>query len=350
MNQLQKKTNDIGPAITLMILAPLLTEVLPGATRLSSMFVFPIEICVWGGGALLIRYAVRRWQLGWLNMLFLAIALALAEECIIQQTSLAPLVIRLKGVTYARSMGVNYVYLLWALIYEAVFVVFLPISLVELIFPGRRERLWISKGGMFVVIPLFLLGSFLAWFTWTRIARPKVFHLPVYNPPPATFIIALAIICGLIVAALARFRNRQERPFARTDPPFTRPDRPFASSKPPAPWILIIAGVLWATLLYGLVLLGFGIAPYFPPSIAICSGILLLAVPLLLLPRWTADLRWQRNHLFALVFGVALGSMLIGFIGFIDSGGPDLYFKIIINIIAVAGLILLGARIKKETN
>ena len=82
-----------APGLSLMILAPLLAEILPGATRFSAIFVLPIEICVWGGGALFIRYAVRRWRLGWRNMLLLALALAVAEECIIQQTSLAPLVI-----------------------------------------------------------------------------------------------------------------------------------------------------------------------------------------------------------------------------------------------------------------
>lgn len=72
-----------------MILAPLLAEILPGATRLSAIFVLPIEIGVWGGGALLIRYAVRRWRLGWRNKMLLALALAATEEGIIQQTSLA---------------------------------------------------------------------------------------------------------------------------------------------------------------------------------------------------------------------------------------------------------------------
>src|SRR5215467_3119869 len=89
-----------APGLVLMVLAPLVAEVLPGATRFSSIFVFPIELCVWGVGALLIRYAVRLQQLGWLNMLFLAVALAIAEECLIQQTSLAPLVIKLKGEVY----------------------------------------------------------------------------------------------------------------------------------------------------------------------------------------------------------------------------------------------------------
>lgn len=115
-----------APAILLMVLAPLIAEILPGATRFSSIFVFPIEMFVWGGGALLIRYAVRKWNLGWLNMLLLALALSLAEEFLIQQTSIAPMVIKIQGVTYGRALGVNYVYLLWALIYESVFVVFLP--------------------------------------------------------------------------------------------------------------------------------------------------------------------------------------------------------------------------------
>src|SRR5215831_6184230 len=143
-------------------MAPLLAEVLPGATRFSALFVFPIEMCVWGGGALAIRYAVRRWRLGWLNMLCLALALAIAEECLIQQTSLAPMVLQLKGKVYARAYGVNYVYLLWALVYETVFVVFLSIYLVELIFPSRREGVWVNKAGLVAVFFFFLLGSYLA--------------------------------------------------------------------------------------------------------------------------------------------------------------------------------------------
>lgn len=72
-----------------MLLSPLPTEVLPGAKRLSSMFVFPVEVFVWGGGAVLIRYAVRKWNMGWLHLLFMALALSIAEEFLIQQTSFA---------------------------------------------------------------------------------------------------------------------------------------------------------------------------------------------------------------------------------------------------------------------
>lgn len=336
MNQPVKKTNDFAPAIILMIMAPLLTEVLPGATRFSSLFVLPIEICVWGGGSLMIRYAVRRWKLGWPGMLFLAIALAIAEEFIIQQTSVAPMVIRLKGVTYARAFSINYVYLLWALIYESVFVVFLPVYLVELMFPGRRERLWINKPGFFVVIPLFLIGSLLAWFSWTRIARPKVFKVPVFNPPLIISLLAMVVIAGLIYLSLRRVKNKSAVPIR------------IVKHWPAV--VMAVCGLVWSAILFGLVLLGFGIAPAFPPVASIGIGLILIWVPLYLVPGWTNDPRWQSKNDFALIFGVCLGSMLVSFIGFADTTGPDLYFKIITNAVAIILLIFLGRIVKKRNH
>src|SRR3954453_13755689 len=106
-HEAEPRFHRILPALSLMVLAPLVAEVLPGATRLSSIFVLPIEICIWGGGAVMIRFVVRRFRLGWLHMAFLGMALSVAEECLIQQTSLAPMVIKLKGEEYARAFGVN---------------------------------------------------------------------------------------------------------------------------------------------------------------------------------------------------------------------------------------------------
>lgn len=334
MNQLKEKTSGISPAIVLMIISPLIAEVLPGATRFSSMFVFPIEVCVWGGGALLIRYAVKRWQLEWINMLFLALALSVAEECLIQQTSLAPMVIQLKGVVYGRVLGVNYVYFMWALVYESVFVVFLPIFLAELIFPDSREDLWISKAGLVAVISFLLIGSGLAWFTWTQIARIKVFHLSSYDPPFLAILIALFVFGGLIFYALGPFKSRM----------ILKP----AALKPPAPFILIFSGLLWAVLWYGFVLLGFGIAPSFPPLIAVVLGLLIVAIILYFVPRWVIHEGWQSTHVFAIIYGALLGSMFIGFIGFIQTLNMDLYFKIFVNILAIIPLTILGFKIRRR--
>jgi hypothetical protein len=320
------------PGLSLMILAPLVAEILPGATRFSAIFVLPIEICVWGGGALFIRDAIRRWGLGWRNMLLLALALAVAEECLIQQTSLAPLIIQIRGQDYARAFGVNYVYLLWALVYESVFVVFAPIYLAELIFRRRRDGLWLGKTAMVVVAAFFALGIFLAWFSWTQIARPKVFHVPAYNPPLTSVAIATAVIAALIFCALGPFRRSLAQPAA--------------SLKPPAPWLIGAAAFVWATLWYGLVLLAFGIAPQFPPAIAVGGGILLSVTILLLLPRWVAHADWSDTHQFATIFGAMLGLMLSSFVGFIGSLSLDLYFKIGVDALALLLMIALGARVR----
>jgi hypothetical protein len=323
-----------APGLVLMILAPIVAEVLPGATRLSSIFVLPVEICVWGGGAILIRDAVRRWQLGWRNMLFLALALAVAEECLIQQTSLAPMVIRLKGEVYARAYGVNYVYLLWALMYESVFVVFVPILLAEMVFPDRRDGLWLSRVGLVFVVGFLALGCFLAWFTWTQIARPKVFKVPAYNPPWAAVWVAVAVITGLVFCALGPFRRS-----------LARPARPL---KPPPPWLIGVAACIWAVLWYGLVVLAFGLAPRFPPAVAVGAGVVLAATILLLLPGWAAHPDWSELHRFSTIFGTILGSMLVSFVGFIGSWPPDLYFKIAVDLLGLLLLVALGARIRQR--
>ena len=115
---------------------------LPGATRTSSLFVFPLEMAIWGGGALLIRAAVRHFKLGWLNMFLMACALSIAEEFVIQQTTIAPLIIQIApGPPFGRAFGINYEYFLWALFYEAVLVVMVPVMVTELIFEDRREDL-----------------------------------------------------------------------------------------------------------------------------------------------------------------------------------------------------------------
>ncbi len=317
-------------------MAPLLAEVLPGATRFSAIFVLPIEICVWGGGALLIRYAVRRWRLGWRNMLLLALALAVAEECLIQQTSLAPMVIQIKGKVYARAFGVNYVYLLWALVYESVFVVFVPVYLAELIFRRRRNNLWVAKVGMVVVVAFFALGSFLAWYSWTQIARSKVFHVPAYNPPISAVAIAAAVIAVLIFCALGPFR----RSLAQSATPL----------RPPAPWLIGVAAFVWATLWYCFVLLAFGIAPQFPPAIAVAGEILLPVAILFSLPRWTAHPQWGDVHQYATISGAIVGSMLLSFVGFIGSLPIDLYFKIGVDALALVLLIAFGARLGRQPN
>ena len=60
--------------------------------RVSKIWVLLPQIMTWGCAALLIRECVRRLGKGWPSMLLLGLALAIAVEWVILQTSIAPLV------------------------------------------------------------------------------------------------------------------------------------------------------------------------------------------------------------------------------------------------------------------
>lgn len=236
-----------APALTLVTITPFIAEFLPGYTRFSAIFVLPIQMCVWGGAALLIRAAVRHWRLGWLNMLLLAAAFSFAEEWLIQQSSVAPMVFQLRGVEYARAFGLNYVYFIWALMFESLFVVFVPVYLVELMFPSRREETWLSGWGWGVALAFFVIGCAVAGFLWTQYVRPKVFQVPLYTPPLGHVLVAIAISVMLTFAGLGPFRDV-----------LAKPSTPV---RPPAPLLLGIMSFMWALPYYGIVVLAFGAEP-----------------------------------------------------------------------------------------
>lgn len=322
----------MAPALTLAFAAPMFAEVLPGATRFSSIFVLPIEMAVWGGGAVMARAMARSRSLGWWSLLLFGLALAIAEEFLIQQTSVAPLVIRLKGETWARGFGVNYVYLIWALVYESLWVVVLATLAVELVFPQRRTEPWLSRGGAIVTAALFLIGSFLAWFSWTQIARTKVFHQPPYAPPLHLILIAVVAIMVSIIAALRIPKRLSER-----------------TMRPPRPWLLALLSAVWAALWFGLVVLAFGIAPHFPAAAAVGGAFLVTLLVLVLVPQWAADPSWNLRHNYALIAGALCGSMAVSFVGFIGAAPMDLWFKIIVDVLALVWLAWLGKRILRRS-
>ena len=327
-------TGRFGPAFTLVLLAPLIAEVLPGATRMSSIFVLPIEMAIWGGGALLIRAAVRHWKLGWLNMLLLAFGLSIAEEFLVQQTSIAPMVFSIvPGPPFARAFGVNYVYFLWALFYEAVLVVMVPVIVTELIFHSRRADPWIGKTGAILMGVLFLVACLPAWYSWTQIVRITVLHLAPYSPPLGWIVAAAVTIALLIYLALGAPRQA----IARASAPL----------KPAAPWLLGVGAFLVACIWYGLVVLAFGMRPTFPPAIPVAVGLSVAAIALYLLPRFAAHPAWSDTHRMWLAFGAITGSMAIGFVGFIYATAKiDLYGKITLNVIALMLLVWLAVKVR----
>jgi hypothetical protein len=325
----------IAPALLVMVLAPCFTELLLGGTRLSAIIGFPpilfMETIVWGGGALMLRALARKLGLGWGSLLLFGLIIAVAEEFVIQQTSFAPLVIKLKGVEWARAGGINYVYALWALAYEAVWVVLMPTLVAEMVFSDRKTETWLSKTGFAIVGILFPIGSVMAWFGWTHIARVQTFHLAIYNPSPAELIGALAVIAALFVWAI-KF-----------------PPRFAATATPPSPILLGLGGAIWSTLWFGMVVLAFGLHPEVSAPAVFAAGLALMAAILLTLPRWGANPGWTGRHSFGLFFGTLTGAMLATSVGFQGAAMEDIVFKAVTNLIALVLMILLGRKVSQAS-
>jgi len=95
--------------------------------------------------------------------------------------------------------------------------------------------------------------------------------------------------------------------------------------------------------------LAFGLSPTFPLWIAMLAGIATAGIALYLLPRYAAHPAWSDSHRMGLALGAILGSMAIGFVGFIYGTAPlDLWGKIISNVIATALILWLAFTVRSR--
>lgn len=317
-----------GPIIALLLLSPIISELLYGSIRVSTLFVLIPEILTWGCGALLIRETVRRWKKGWTSMLLLGIAIAVAEEWVIQQTSIAPLV-GLAAHAYGRVWGVNWAYFLWAVGYESVWVVMLPVQLTELLFPARRDELWLRTRGFVIASIAFLLGCFMAWYGWTQRARVKIFHMPPYSPPPLYILGGLLAVALLILAAYVF-------PLPRTK----------TSVRVPSAWIttLIVTALAWAWADF--VLFGFGDFPRVPYQAALGAGLAWCILTFVLVRRWVSSRDWSDAQRLAVVLGGVLGCCIAAFVNFKLGGARriDWIGLTVFDTAAIVWLLLLRRR------
>ena len=327
------KKNAIRPALALVVLSPVIGEVLGGSTHFSVLFALIPEIMVWGCGALLIREIARRRNLGGAALQLMGFALSLVEEFFVQQTSLAPLP-WLPAQQYGRALGVNWIYFLFMLGYESVWVVVVPVQLVELIFGEQRSEPWLRTRGLIVSVLLFLLGSWMAWYAWIRRMRPTVFHLPPYYPSPYAFLSGFLAILVLIGISL-RLRS-----------PVT-----VANRSVPSPSVvgatLVVLGVLW----YGLLVLQFDWKPglSFPPFwISMIAGVLWGGFVFALVHRWSSAAGWSQMHRYSCVFAAILVCMIGGLLGASTWLRIDQIAQAIFDLTAIVLMIRFGRALKKR--
>jgi hypothetical protein len=323
----------VGPIVTLLVLSPVIGEVMSGATLLSYIAVLVPEIMVWGCGTLMIREFVRRWRGGWPSAVLLGLGLSVAEEFVIQQTSIAPLPWMAANAVYGRVWGVNWPYFMFQLGYEAVWIVLVPILVTELIFPTRRRVPWLRTRGIVISSVTFLVGSFIAWFSWTQMALPYVFHVPAYHPPLLTVLLGVLAIV-LLAAAAHAVRSR---------------GGVSSSSVPQRPWVVALTALLLGFPWYLLMVVVFGRWTHLPLWISMVTATAWGTAASLLIGRWTTAAGWSDRHRWALAFGALIVCMAAGFLGAGGWSRTDTVAKAVMNVIAVACMVLLRARIMRRS-
>jgi len=317
-----------APVLTLVLLPALLIEVLYGSTPLERLYLVVPEVLVYGCGALLIRTVVRMRGLDWISILVLGIAFAVAEECVILQTSLSPFFFG----GYGRVFGVNTIYLLASLGYESVWAIMLPILLTEIIFPAGREQPWIGGRGLVIAAVLFVAGSLMAWYSWTQFGIQHFSHGQSYNAPALAVMTAVLVIGVLVALGML---PRAPRPAARRRRRALRP------------WLMGLAAFWLALPWFGLTIVAYA-APPMSPLITIAAGISWAAGATLVVGHWTTGSDFGDRHRLALIIGALTASWLEGFIIVSSAGAVDAIGKLVLDLLAIALLVVLARQVKRR--
>jgi hypothetical protein len=159
---------SIPAAVTLFFLAPLVAEFLLGDFPVTWLPLLLVLAPMYGGGALLIREAVRRTGRGWPSILLLGCAYCLMEEGFTTQSLFNPnyLGLHLLRPAWIPSLGISAWWTLFMLNVHPFWSIGVSIALAEGLFPSsgglfpsRAHAPWLGKVGISIAGLLFVAGG-----------------------------------------------------------------------------------------------------------------------------------------------------------------------------------------------
>jgi hypothetical protein len=325
---------SVGPVAVLIFLSPVLTELLMGVVHLSNLWLLVPEMSVYGTAALLIREVAHRRGRGWGTLLLLGIAFAIAEECVILQTSLTPQAFPPAfDANFGWAQGVQWIYLTAMLWYESVYAIVLPIYLTEMLFPTQRDELWLSENGLSVTAIIFVLASIGVWQLWSRHGLPR-FGSSAYQVPPLYVAAALILIAILVAGTLLIKPNAR---IARK-----------ADRRAPRPWLVWLLSFGFSLVWFFRIILAYlpaaslnGLSPLIPIGV----GLAWIGIGLLVVRRISSAADWGDRQRLALIFGASVANMLGGTLVVLADAPIDILSKFVFDLIALVLFVRFAARL-----
>ena len=326
-----------GPIIILVFISPVLAELLMGIVHLSNLWLLVPEMSVYGTAALLIREVTRRRERSWGTILLLGIAFAIAEECVILRTSLIP---QFFPPAFENNFGwvagVQWIYLTALLWYESVYAIVLPIYLTEMLFPARRDALWLNERGLATTGGIFVLASIGVWELWSHEGLQR-YGPSTYQIPPVYIAVALIIIILLVIATLL--------------PGYSKHSMEKANRHAPRPWLVWLMAFGFGLAWFFLIILAYvpaaslsGVSPLIPIGV----GLAWVGLGLLVLRRISSAMDWGDRQRLALIFGASAASMLGGVAVVLADQPIDILSKFVFDLIAIGLFIWFAALLRKR--
>ena len=189
----------IAPALTLLVLSPLVAEFLLGDFSIRPLGLLVVLLPQYGGGALLVRETARRAGKGWTSMILLALAYALIEEGFTTQSLFNPNYagLRLLDYGFIHALGTSLDWSVFVLTLHIVWSVLSCIAIAEGLAGSRWATPWLGRLGLAVTVVLFLLGC-----TLTTVFTLKTF--PFVASPWQFAGVAIAVVASRVTAMTFR--------------------------------------------------------------------------------------------------------------------------------------------------
>lgn len=180
----------------LALLSPFIAELLSGSSPPAEFFpIFGplVLIPMYGGGALLVRELVLRWDKGWASVIILGAAYGIIEEGIAVKSFTDPAWVDLGALgEYGRMLDVNWVWTVWLTIFHSMISISLPILILGLWYPRLKDERILTESQFRLVGLLFVVDI--------AVCAVLFVFAQEHVPPPIQYIgwfLAVYVLIGL---------------------------------------------------------------------------------------------------------------------------------------------------------